>query len=34
MTVEEHKNNDEAEIKRAIEGYVEALRATLYEWRV
>ena len=27
MTVEEHKNNDEAEIKRAIEGYVEALRA-------
>lgn len=27
MTVEEHKNNDEAAIKRAIEGYVEALRA-------
>ena len=27
MTVEEHKTNDEAEIKRAIEGYVEALRA-------
>ena len=27
MTVEEHKNNDEAEIKRVIEGYVEALRA-------
>lgn len=27
MTIEEHKNNDEAAIKRAIEGYVEALRA-------
>ncbi len=27
MTVEEHKNNEEAEIKRVIEGYVEALRA-------
>lgn len=27
MTVEEHKKNDEAEIKRAIEGYAEALRA-------
>ena len=27
MTVEEHKKDDEAEIKRAIEGYVEALRA-------
>ena len=27
MSVEEHKHNDEAEIKRAIEGYVEALRA-------
>ncbi len=27
MTVEEHKNNDEAEIKRVIEGYIEALRA-------
>jgi hypothetical protein len=27
MTVEEHKHNDEAAIKRAIEGYVEALRA-------
>ena len=27
MTVEEHKNSDEAEIKRAIKRYVEALRA-------
>ena len=27
MAVEEHKKNDEAEIKRVIEGYVEALRA-------
>ena len=27
MTVEDNKNNDEAEIKRAIERYVEALRA-------
>ena len=27
MTIEEHKNNDEAEIKRIIEGFVEALRA-------
>jgi ketosteroid isomerase-like protein len=27
MTVEEARKNDEAEIKRAIEGYVEALRA-------
>jgi len=27
MTVEEHKQNEEAEIKRVIEGYVEALRA-------
>ena len=27
MSVEEHKKNDEAEIKRVIEGYVEALRA-------
>ena len=27
MTVEEHKKNDEAEIKRVIEGYVEAFRA-------
>jgi ketosteroid isomerase-like protein len=27
MTVEETRNNEEAEIKRAIEGYVEALRA-------
>ena len=27
MTVEEHKQNDEAEIKRAIERFVEALRA-------
>src|SRR6516164_2697961 len=27
MTVEEHKHNDEAEIKRVIEGYVEAFRA-------
>src|ERR1051326_2117965 len=27
MTVEENKKNDEAEIKRAIEGLVEALRA-------
>jgi ketosteroid isomerase-like protein len=27
MTVEEHKKNDEAEIQRAIEDYVEALRA-------
>ena len=27
MTVEEHKQNDEAAIKRVIEGYVEAFRA-------
>jgi ketosteroid isomerase-like protein len=27
MTVKEHKQNDEAEIKRVIEGYVEAFRA-------
>ena len=27
MTVEENKKNEEAEIKRVIEGYVEALRA-------
>jgi ketosteroid isomerase-like protein len=27
MTVEEHKKNDEAEIKSVIESYVEALRA-------
>ena len=27
MSVEEHKQNDEAEIKRVIEGYVEAFRA-------
>lgn len=27
MTVEEHKNNDEAAIKRVIGGFVEALRA-------
>ena len=27
MAVEENKKNDEAEIQRAIEGYVEALRA-------
>jgi len=27
MTVEDNKNNDEAEIKRAIKRYVEALRA-------
>ena len=27
MTVEEHKQNEEAEIKKVIEGYVEALRA-------
>ena len=27
MTVEEHKNNEEAAIKRVIEGFVEALRA-------
>jgi ketosteroid isomerase-like protein len=27
VSIEEHKNNDEAEIKRVIEGYVEALRA-------
>ena len=27
MTVEEHKQNDEAELKRVIESYVEAFRA-------
>jgi ketosteroid isomerase-like protein len=27
MTVEEHKDNEEAAIKRVIEGFVEALRA-------
>ena len=27
MAVEEHKNNEEAAIRRVIEGYVEALRA-------
>ena len=27
MTIEEHKNNNEVEIKKALEGYVEALRA-------
>lgn len=27
MTIEENKNNDAARIKRAIEGYVEAIRA-------